>query len=133
MQNYSLTSAFEASKNDDLKNWAISYLNSEGNNHGLAQIIQNTPCKHIELTEAPLHGLIRICGPEKGMAFPEDISVWESRISTLRQAINSGIELPPLIITDFWEASQISDGAHRYEALIRNGITKYWAIFFDRE
>ncbi len=133
MQDSSLTSAFEADKNGGLKNWVISYLNSTGNNHKLAQIIQDTPCRRVELIEASLDNLTRICGPETGMAFFEDTHVWETRITALQQGLDDGAELPPLIVTDFWTASQISDGAHRHEALKRNGFLKYWIIFLEKE
>ncbi len=37
---------------------------------------------------------------------------------------------PPLIVTDYWSPMEIVDGNHRHEALLRNGVEKYWAIFF---
>ncbi len=132
MTNFSLLSAFEVSKNGGLKNWAISYLNSEGNNRSLASIIQDTECRSVELIEAPLDDLVRICGPEKEMIFWEAAHIWESRLITLQQAIREGAELPPLIVTNFWGSLQVSDGAHRLEALKRNGISKYWAIIFEK-
>ena len=69
-------------------------------------------------------------GPEPGLAFQEDAGRWEQRVESFREDIARGYIPPPLIVTDFWQGIHISDGAHRYEALLRNNLSSYWTVFF---
>lgn len=132
MSTFSLNSAFKAKENNDLKTWAIGFLAGEGNNTKLAEIIRDAACVRIDLIKCPLLNLIRIAGPEEGMVFHEDKNNWKQRVQSLQESLNKGFELPPLIVTNFWGDLHISDGAHRHEALLRNGIEKYWTIFFEK-
>lgn len=132
MPTFSLNSAFKAKENNTLKKWAIDFLTEEGNNTKLAKIINDITCVRIDLVEYPLLNLTRITGPEKDMIFHEDKIIWEQRVQSLQELINKGYELPPLIATNFWSDLHISDGCHRHEALLRNGIKKYWTIVFEK-
>ncbi len=132
MTDFSLTAAAAANKQNDLKDWVIAYLSGPGNNPALAQIVSDTASRRITLQQMSLADMTRICGPEKNMKFTEDTELWEHRVADLRQALSNETDLPPLIVTNFWGTWQISDGAHRHEALLRSGFTKYWTIILER-
>jgi len=129
---FSLDQIFKAKENDNLKSWVIDFLAGDGNNRKLANTIRDTTPIQVELIEYPLIELIRIAGPEENMKFREDKTVWEKRVQSFQESLNKGCELPPLIVTNFWNDLHISDGAHRHEALIRNGTKKYWTIFLKK-
>ena len=129
MKAHILKTALQAVENNNLESWVQDYLRSDGNNEGLAEILRNTQGITYALVEFPLNNLKRIAGPEQGMKFTESESIWEERISILQQKIVQGEIFPPLIVTDLWEKGEISDGAHRCEALLRQGYEKYWVIF----
>lgn len=126
---FTLEGALEANVNGKLYDWTQDFLRSEGGNEKLADIVVEKPAS-IQLIEFPLSRLKRIMGPEENMKFPEDKEVWGQRVNKLEEKIKEGIKLPPLIVTDFWDDLAISDGSHRYEALLRSGLDKYWTIFF---
>jgi hypothetical protein len=125
---YTLQSAISANAESNLKNWLQDYLRSEGKNHTLANYIQDEEVTY-SLEESDLLILNRIMGPESSMKFFEAEDVWEERVRELQNKIMFGEELPPLIVTNLWSDSEIADGAHRHEALIRQGHTKYWTVF----
>lgn len=130
---YTLASALEADKNEELFQWAQDYLRGEGWNSGLADHLIEEKPSITKLIEFPLNKLKRIMGPEQGMNFVEASDVWEKRVSNLVEIIKGGKEIPPLIVTDFWKPFELSDGSHRHEALIRSGYDKYWTIFFFKD
>lgn len=68
-------------------------------------------------------------GPENHIKFFESEDVWKKRIQELQVKIVKGETMPPLIVTNVWSENEIADGAHRYEALLRQGYRDYWVIF----
>jgi len=127
---YTLNSALEADKKNELFQWAQDYLRGEGWNKGLADHLMEEKPSIAMLMEFPLDKLKRIMGPEQGMNFVEESEVWEKRVTNLVERIKEGKEFPPLMVTDFWKPLELSDGSHRHEAFIRCGYDKYWTIFF---
>jgi hypothetical protein len=132
MHTFSIESALEAKRDNQLKEWAITFLNGEGNNKRLGQILKETDCSYVDLIELPLKQLTRVAGPEPDMVFKESDDSWERRIASLQAALREGYMPPPLIATDFWGDLHISDGSHRHEAFMRNGVEKYWVILFRK-
>lgn len=128
---YTTESALAARDNGTLEEWVQEFLLSE-ENHGLATALRENKADIIDLAELPLDLLKRIEGPEEVVAERESLNVWEERVSRLENIIKEGHYPPPLVITDFWKPLEIADGNHRHEALLRNGVEKYWTIFFIR-
>lgn len=128
---HSITTAQTAHDQDKLVVWVLEYLRGEGKNDSLANSIQKRPHATTIFKEYPIENLKRIMGPEPDMQWQEDPQTWEQRVKAITQAIEAGAQLPPLIVTDFWDNElHLSDGNHRHEALLRLGITHYWTIFF---
>ncbi|MFA7301284.1 MAG: ParB N-terminal domain-containing protein [Candidatus Shapirobacteria bacterium] len=128
-QLFTLENAFDKNKTGDLKQWTIDYLMTEGNNTKLAESLDKNIIISVVLVEFPLDKLKRIVGPEPEMLFLESSEKWEKRVESLVDALKNNAKFPPLIVTDIWDNFTIADGGHRYEALKRCGIEKYWTIF----
>lgn len=128
---FTLDTVKNAKKRNSLKEWAIDFLNNEGENKRLAEILKEKNELYIDLLEFPLNKLRREMGPqEEKLKFSEDKGLWNKRIESLIDNIKKGHTLCPLIATDFWDDVHLSDGSHRYEALLQSGFDKYWVIFF---
>jgi hypothetical protein len=129
---YTLESAFIANKEDKLCAWLIDFLVKEGNNPKLAKILQDEKPNWIGLVEYDLNKLKRVMGPEPEMVFHESEEAWQQRINKFVELISNGLKPCPIIASDYWNEILICDGTHRFEALKKVGITKYWTIFFLR-
>ena len=128
---YTLETAKNAHKHIKLREWVIAFLQNDGGNEKLAKIILDTPSSQLIFTEFPLNMIHRVMGAkEENLEFSESKDVWDKRINSFVNDIRSGYESCPLIATDFWGETHLSDGSHRHEALIRAGFKKYWVIFF---
>lgn len=130
---FTLQEAINANKQNSLEQWTQEYLRSVGRNSQLADHLINHGPLTVELVQFSLQKLTRIMGPEEGMLFFETAQKWEKRVKDLMIKIEKGESLAPLIVTDFWEPNQISDGSHRHEAFLRLGIKEYWVSFFKKK
>lgn len=129
---FPLSTFLAAKENGTLCQWTIDYLKGEGNNDKCAEAIENHPDYTAKLIECDLDKLIRVTGPESTMTFREDKKIWNERINYFVNLLKQGIELPPLIVTNFWHENHINDGTHRFEALKQLGYKKYWTIVFTK-
>ncbi|MDQ3008164.1 MAG: ParB N-terminal domain-containing protein [bacterium] len=130
---FNLPEALDAYKHRSLEEWTQRYLRNVGNNSGLADhLIENQPLA-VKLVKFPLEQLKRIMGPEDMVLFPESSQKWEQRVTDLLIKVQKGELFAPLIVTNFWDPYQISDGNHRHEAFLRLGMKEYWVIFFERK
>ena len=131
---FPLSGAKEAQNENRLLEWVLSYLRSEANNEALAKRFKSSKPIYFTLQEIPLSRFKRIIGPEQGILFPESAEVFEERVGSLQSDLKEGAEFPPLIVTDFWTLGDLQDGAHRHEALLREGFITYHAIVcFEKE
>lgn len=128
LEAFTAEDALSAKKQGLLKQWVEEFLDAEGN-HGLATALKTEKAIEIDVINFPLELLNRIQGPEL-VENREKIPVWDDRVSKLQTKLIDGHNLPPLIVTDFWNPFEIVDGNHRHEALVKNGIKKHWTIFF---
>jgi hypothetical protein len=127
---FTLESALAAKQNNTLKLWVQNFLRDEGKNTKLADVLKANKKVWADLVEYDLLKLVRVMGPEKEMVFQEDQKKWEHRINTFTDLIKDGYKPAPLIVTDIWGDLHISDGTHRFEALKKAEIKKYWTIFY---
>jgi hypothetical protein len=126
---FTLKNALQAKKNNTLEIWIQNFLRGEGENIKLAAVLEKNRKIWVDLIEYDLSKLTRITGPEKEMTFREDQEKWDKRVNNFVELIKNGYESVPLIVTDLWGNFHISDGNHRFEALKRTGVQKYWTIF----
>ena len=129
---YTTQAAILAKKEGALREWVQEFLLSEGN-EGLARALRDEEATMIEIAEVPLSLLRKIDGPEEKPHERQPLDKWEERVSRLEEVVKKGEPLPPLIVTDFWKPLEIVDGNHRHEAMTRNGVERYWTIFFLRD
>lgn len=132
---WSPESAMMAYKQSQLKNWVIKFLgNTPGSNPGLVKHIRDHPNLIFqEPTTVELAQLVPISGrPEDKRKFNDP--QWDARIDKMVADIKTGWNPPPLIITNYWgQENALSDGNHRWAALIKAGYGKYWAIYFSNQ
>lgn len=128
---FTLQSALQARDNNTLEQWVQDYLHNEGHNNALADSLCKESISY-SLSEFPLLKLKRIMGPEERMKFFESVDVWDKRVKELEDRIVKKEIMPPLIVTNIWGEDEIADGAHRYEALLRQGYINYSVIFCKR-
>lgn len=127
-KNFTPEAAMLANQKSELSKWTIDYLESTGGNQELADIYKREDLLW-SINKHPLKELIRVVGQDEGVAYYEDLEVWERRVKELVEKISQGEKLPPLIISNDSGKLGIADGNHRHEALLRCGIKEYYCIF----
>ncbi|MBW3014791.1 ParB N-terminal domain-containing protein [Candidatus Woesearchaeota archaeon] len=129
---YTLKEALEYSKNDNSREWVASILRST-DNESMAKRVEDRGIL-IGPVEVSLDKMIRHCGPEPGMKFPEEKEVFEKRIGNMVKDIEKGWDVPPLVVWFLDHEYSLADGSHRFEALKRSGKKKYWTfIWFENK
>jgi hypothetical protein len=126
---HTLDQALKAKADGTLAEWVQQFLRDEGNNALADALLQHKPI-WLEMVEFPVDNLKRIEGPEEDPKQRNAPHVWEESVASLTSHLKSGEPPAPLIVTDYWNMFEIADGNHRHEALQRNGVKKYWVIFF---
>ena len=130
IKKFSPYEAIEYSKKGLIEEWVHYFLNTAGKNTGLSDGLKKQKRYWAGPVEINLNRLARCCGPEKNMEFPETIDNWEKKINEMRSTIRTGWIVPPLIVEYRGSELSIRDGNHRYDALIREKIKKYWVIIW---
>jgi len=127
-----LSSAIEFSKADKLEKWIHLFLCGEGNNKAFSDGLKLEPRRFYSPKMIELDKLERCCGPEKNMKFQIPKKNFIKRINDIISAYNKGDwDMPPLIVYRKEKVYEINDGNHRYEALKKVGINKYWVIMWE--
>jgi hypothetical protein len=130
IKKFSPHDAIEYSKKGLVEEWVHNFLNTTGQNIELSDGLKKQKRYWTGPVEINLNKLKRCCGPEKNMEFHEPVVNWEKRINEMCSAIRTGWIVPPLIVEYRRNELSIRDGSHRYEALIREKIKKYWVIIW---
>ena len=124
----SLSSAQEYSRYDRTEEWIHLYLRSDGNNVALSDGLKLFPRYFLGPVYMPLSLFTRCTGPEENMKYRVDPQYFEKHVKELSSAIDSGSDMPPLIIhyliNDGNSEFELTDGNHRHEAYSRLGITE---------
>lgn len=128
-----LASARQFAQAGRLEDWVHLYLHAEGDNVPFSDGIKKVPRCFFGLTEMPISMFERICGPEEGMKYPVDRDGFERIVSELMNAIQSGRDVPPLIVEYSVGVFSLNDGNHRHEACRRLGAEKFPAIIWITE
>lgn len=127
-----LFEAQQAAKKNKIALWIEKYLKGSRENKALlGRIRKLSRCYWVGPISFELNKLKRCCGPEPELPFCEPKQKWERRIKVLVCLLNQGWQPEPIIVTNVFKGYlTVSDGNHRYEALLRKGIKKYWTLFF---
>ena len=132
-----LTFSVEEAKkfNDEgrIEEWVHLFLNSIGNNVPFSEGLKLQKRYWLGPVLIDLDKVNRCCGPEEDIKFFEPLENWERRVSNLQELIKEGWDIPPLIVNHYDGYLEVNDGNHRYEALKREGIDKFWIILWDSD
>ena len=121
-------SAIEYSKQGKLDEWIHTFLCGEGNNISFSHGLKLENRYYIGPIKMPLDFFRRCCGPEENIKYHIDKIGFENRVDAIKIKLQSGWDMPPLIINYADGRFELNDGNHRYEALIRSGIKEYYVI-----
>lgn len=126
------TSAIEFSNCDHLEEWVHLFLSNEGNNKALSDGLKLESRKYFGPIKMNLNLFERCCGPEEGIKYQIPITSFDSRVNAIMiQYKNGDWDMPPLIINRFENKYELNDGNHRFEALKRLDIHKFWVIIWE--
>ena len=127
-QNCSCAVAYNAKQMLDL--WLYTYLICDAN--GSVILDELLPLNPIFVGPVllPISSFMRCCGPEKEMRYFEERNRFELRVHELMKAITHGADLPPLLLHYFNGEFDLYDGAHRYEAYLRLGVSQIPVIIW---
>jgi hypothetical protein len=122
----------KSNNNNNTEKWVHHYLNNEGNNKALSKGLKKQKRYWLGPIKISLSKLHRCCGYESNMEYTETISKWNRRINSIIKKIDSGWDMPPLIVTYKNKQLSIRDGNHRYDALKKcNKISCRVIIWYD--
>ncbi|EKD85952.1 MAG: hypothetical protein ACD_37C00567G0001 [uncultured bacterium] len=112
----------------ELEDWVFSYLTNIDKNPGFVEGLRQQKRWWVGPQDYQLKKLIRTCGPEKNIDFPENKERWELRVEEMVKGLTSEWSAPPIITEYTSEGLFIRDGNHRQEALLQIGTQKYSTI-----
>lgn len=129
----SLSSAKEFSKADKLEEWVHSFLLSDGHNQAFSDGLKLFDRYYLGPFIMPLNLFSRCCGPEENIKYRVNAEWFEKRVQSLKKALQSNDDMPPLIVHFVDHGFELSDGNHRFEALTQLGIKEYPVIVWITE
>lgn len=133
----STESAMEFASAGRLEEWVHTYLTSDGRNKPFSDGLKLLHRYYLGPMPMQISLFSRCCGPEDGMKYQVHPAGFESRVSGIMEAMQNGIDIPPMIIHCFLENDapvfELTDGNHRHEACTRLGITEFPVIIWITE
>jgi hypothetical protein len=128
---YSLETAHDAARRDDLAAWVVEFLGSPGSDNApLGATLQEQYQWWVGPIELPIDQLHRLAGPadQPVLVAVEDEDWWRDDVEDLAEQVEEGWEPPPVIVT--WQDGQlmVEDGNHRLEGLRRAGEQQAWSV-----
>ena len=135
----SLTNAQQAAAQGELEQWIHTYLLTDGDNKAFSDGLKQLDRIYHGPVSFPLGLLKRNTGPEPNMQYKIPPEWFEDHVSQLMETIQSGADLPPLIVHYYIPEDkelgrfELNDGNHRLEAFKRLGVERYHVIFWCTE
>ena len=135
MLKYSATleSAMQYGKEEKMDTWLHLYLNEEGRNIPFSDGLKLFDRYFFSPAQFPISLFKRCSGPEEDMKYRVDKDWWEYKISELTKVVQSGAEMPPLIVHYTDGEFELNDGNHRHKVYENIGIEKAWVIIWITE
>ena len=128
-----LNSALEYGREEKMDAWVHLYLNEEGRNIPFSDGLKLFDRYFISPAQFPISLFHRCAGPEEDMKYRIDKGWWEHKISELTKAIQSGAEMPPMIVHYVDGEFELNDGNHRHKVYEDLGIETAWVIIWITE
>lgn len=130
---FNVKEAIEFSKEGRIEEWVHLFLNSVGDNVPFSEGLKLQKRYWLGPIMMELDRLNRCCGPEIGIKYVMPEENWERHVGEMQKMIRKGWDMPPLIVNHQNGYLEVNDGNHRYEALKREGIDRYWVILWDSD
>ena len=129
MTRFTLASAQDAARRDDVPRWVGDFLASRGSDNAeLAAALALRPHHWFGPVQLPIDDLVRLAGPEDDVVCTVEPDEWEDDVGEMEAQVEEGWEPPPLL-AEFRDGDLlVQDGNHRYEALQRAGESSAWVI-----
>ena len=122
-------SSIEFANENKLEEWVHLFLCSEGNNKPFSDGLKLEPRFFHSPQIIDLEIFNRCCGPEKGIKHQIPSNDFFTNVNNIILRYQSGDwDMPPLIVNYENGIYELNDGNHRYEALKKLNINKYWVI-----
>lgn len=131
MTQHGLNEAMQLASKGQIETWIHNFLNSEGDNVGLSEGLKHKKRYWYGPIEIEINCLERSCGPESNMEYIESEELWNYIIDQICDRINSGWDMPPLIIENRNGLLSVRDGNHRLGALEKLKRDKCYVIIWD--
>lgn len=128
-----LTESLEYKDKNKTEEWVHLFLNTDGNNAPFSEGLKITKRYYYGPVEMPLKLFSRCCGPEGTMQYKVSTEDFENKITVFRNLIKEGWDMPPLIVNFCDDKFYLTDGNHRFEALVRSGKESYSVIVWLTE
>ena len=128
---FDLSTANEFAQRGEIENWVDNYLRTgDWINLGLANGLKHQQRWWAGPLLVPLENMVRVCGPEKGMEYPQEAKGWEKAINKLEKSLRDLKDVPPFITQYRGGELSLRDGSHRHEAFKRLGWQKAWILIW---
>jgi hypothetical protein len=130
---FSVKEAKQFNEQGKIEQWVHLFLNSVGKNKPFSEGLKLQQRYWLGPILIRLDQLHRCCGAEQGIKYQQPVEHWENSVSKMQKLIQEGWDMPPLIVNHSEGYLEVSDGNHRLEALIREGVKEFWVILWDSD
>lgn len=132
MQNQEFDAMTKASGEGQIHEWVVSFLQTSGKNHRLAEKLSENSTFHYGPVNYPIANLVNLI--ETDPHYYEDPLTTEQKLDAMIESLDKGWNPVPIITTNLWnDGLWIADGCHRQMMLKRKGITTFPVIFYFRD
>lgn len=129
----SLSSAKEFAEAGKLEDWVHLFLLSDGHNKAFSDGLKLFDRYYLGPFTMPLSLFSRCCGPENNMKYQVNAEWFIKRVKSLKKALQSNDDMPPLIVHFVDHGFELCDGNHRFEVLTQLGVKEYPVIVWITE
>jgi hypothetical protein len=130
-----LKGARAAAERNELREWVKRFLASPGSDNApLGKKLSDELTWWTGPVLLPLDQLHRLAGPPGDPVLcPVDEDYWDERVDAMETLVESGSELPPVVVAYRDDELVLEDGNHRAESVRQAGKRAVWAVVgFER-
>lgn len=128
---WTVYAAQDYARANQLEDWIHDYLAVEAwANPGLSQGLRLQQRWWRGPLLVDVDTLVRVCGPEPGMEYPQEPQGWEQDIVRLQHSLGDPALVPPLIVAYDQGILTVRDGSHRLEAMRRLVWQRCWVLIW---